>query len=262
MENKEFDNKIKYLKDIYDTNEKSHNIMLNNMQMSIIRLEELENKKINKLDNNKFTFSKTKIYTAIIYIISLIAFILNTEIDLYWFLIVITFSVGNVYLLKSSLFHEIHDKEITKVDICIIVMFIILLIKGIFNLIIGEFRIGNMGYYLIFLIWFLEGFAYSLLIKEKNNIFFILGQIYGTGVMIIHNLLKIFGSPALTDNNGYIVNIITWACIITLFVAFCVCGNYADNQKFKSYKYSLLIVFLLYMIPFITLELLPFIFNL
>ena len=58
MENKEFDNKIKYLKDIYDTNEKSHNIMLNNMQMSVIRLEELENKKINKLDNNKFTFSK------------------------------------------------------------------------------------------------------------------------------------------------------------------------------------------------------------
>lgn len=43
MENKEFDNKIKYLKDIYDTNEKSHNIMLNNMQMSVIRLEELEN---------------------------------------------------------------------------------------------------------------------------------------------------------------------------------------------------------------------------
>lgn len=171
MENKEFDNKIKYLKDIYDINEKSHNIMLNNMQMSVIRLEELENKKINKLDNNKFTFSKTKIYTAIIYIISLIAFILNPEIDLYWFLIVITFSVGNVYLLKSNLFHEIHDKEITKVDICIIVMFIILLIKGIFNLIIGEFRIGNMGYYLIFLIWFLEGFAYSLLIKEKNNIF-------------------------------------------------------------------------------------------
>ena len=95
MENKEFDNKIKYLKDIYDINEKSHNIMLNNMQMSVIRLEELENKKINKLDNNKFTFSKTKIYTAIIYIISLIAFILNPEIDLYWFLIVITFSVGN-----------------------------------------------------------------------------------------------------------------------------------------------------------------------
>ena len=46
MENKEFDNKIKYLKDIYDTNEKSHNIMLNNMQMSVIRLEELENKKM------------------------------------------------------------------------------------------------------------------------------------------------------------------------------------------------------------------------
>ena len=262
MENKEFDNKIKYLKEIYDNNEKSHNIMLNSMQKSIIKLEDLENKRFNKLDNNKFTFSKAKIYTAIIYIISLIAFILNPEIDLYWFLIVITFSVGNVYLLKSSLFHEINDNEITKVDICIIVMFIILLIKGIFNLIIGEFRIGNMGYYLVFLIWFLEGLAYSLIVKDKNNKFFILGQIYGTGVMIMHNLLKIFGSHVLTDNNGSIVIIITCACIITLFVAFCVCGNYADNQKFKSYKYSLLIIFLLYMIPFITLELLPFIFNL
>lgn len=262
MENKEFDDKIKYLKEIYDNNEKSHNVMLNSMQKSIIKLEDLENKRFNKLDNNKFTFSKAKIYTAIIYITSLIAFILNPEIDLYWFLIVITFSIGNVYLLKTGLFHEINDSEITKVDIFIIVMFIILLMRGIFNLINNEFSFGNMAYYLIFLIWFLEGIAYSLLVKEKNNKFFILGQIYGTGMMIMHNLLKIFGSHALTDNSGSTVIVITCACIITLFVAFCACGNYADNQKFKSYKYSLLIVFLLYMIPFTILDLLPFIFNL
>ena len=48
-------------------------------------------------------------------------------------------------------------------------MFIILLIKGIFNLIIGEFKIGNMGYYLVFLIWFLEGLAYSLIVKALKR---------------------------------------------------------------------------------------------
>lgn len=262
MKNKEFDNKIKYLKDIYDTNEKSHNAMLKNMQMSIIKLEELENRKLNKLDNNKFTFSKRKMYTTIIYITLLVAFILNFEIEIYWFLITITFSIGNVYLLKTGLFHEINDNKITKVDIFIIVMFIILLMRGIFNVISDEFSYVNLSYYLVFLIWFLEGVAYSLIVKGKNNKFFILGQIYGTGMMIFDNLLKIFGSHALTDNDGSTVIVITCVCIITLFVAFCACGNYADNQKFKSYKYSLLIVFLLYMIPFTILDLLPFIFNL
>ena len=86
--------------------------------------------------------------------------------------------------------------------------------------------------------------------------------IAGMGLMIGPRLINIFKSPVMSDNAGNGALTTIYICAI-LFIIACVASRiYCTNEKFKAYKYSILIIFLLYMIPFLVIEFLPFIFNL
>ena len=82
------------------------------------------------------------------------------------------------------------------------------------------------------------------------------------GLMVGPRIIYIFKNPVMSDNAGNGALTTIYICAILFIIACVVSGIYCTNEKFKAYKYSILIIFLLYMIPFLVIEFLPFIFNL
>lgn len=200
MKDKEFNNKINELEKLYNTN--GHQMVLNNMHKSIIKLNKLKNDNIKK---------------------------------------------------KREIIKPTKDE---KYDL---VVLIILIIVGIFNLIWGDF---NFSIYFAGLVWFFLSYACLFKAEKKSFGALYLFTIAGMGLMIGPRLINIFKSPIMSDNAGNGALTTIYICAI-LFIIACVASRiYCTNEKFKSYKYSILIIFLLYMIPFLVIEFLPFIFNL
>ena len=140
-----------------------------------------------------------------------------------------------------------------------LVVLIILIIVGIFNLIWGDF---NFSIYFAGLVWFFLSYACLFKAEKKSFGALYLFIIAGMGLMVGPRIINIFKSPIMSDNAGNGVLTTIYICAI-LFIIACVASRiYCTNEKFKAYKYSILIIFLLYMIPFLVIEFLPFIFNL
>lgn len=200
MKDKEFNNKINELEKLYNTN--GHQMVLNNMHKSIIKLNKLKNGNVKK---------------------------------------------------KREIIKPTKDE---KYDL---VVLIILIIVGIFNLIWGDF---NFSIYFAGLVWFFLSYACLFKAEKKSFGALYLFTIAGMGLMIGPRLINIFKSPIMSDNAGNGALTTIYICAI-LFIIACVASRiYCTNKKFKAYKYSILIIFLLYMIPFLVIEFLPFIFNL
>lgn len=200
MKDKEFNNKINELEKLYNTN--GHQMVLNNMHKSIIKLNKIKN--------------------------------------------------GNVKKKREIV-------EPTKDEKYDLVVLIILIIVGIFNLIWGDF---NFSIYFAGLVWFFLSYACLFKAEKKSFGALYLFIIAGMGLMVGPRIINIFKSPIMSDNAGNGVLTTIYICAI-LFIIACVASRiYCTNEKFKAYKYSILIIFLLYMIPFLVIEFLPFIFNL
>ncbi len=200
MKDKEFNNKINELEKLYNTN--GHQMVLNNMHKSIIKLNKIKN--------------------------------------------------GNVKKKREIV-------EPTKDEKYDLVVLIILIIVGIFNLIWGDF---NFSIYFAGLVWFFLSYACLFKAEKKSFGALYLFIIAGMGLMVGPRIINIFKSPIMSDNSGNGVLTTIYICAI-LFIIACVASRiYCTNEKFKAYKYSILIIFLLYMIPFLVIEFLPFIFNL
>lgn len=200
MKDKEFNNKINELEKLYNTN--GHQMVLNNMHKSIIKLNKLKN--------------------------------------------------GNVKKKREFV-------EPTKDEKYDLVVLIILIIVGILNLIWGGI---NFGIYFVGLIWFFLSYACFFKIEKKYFAMLYLFNLFGMGLMIYPRIIYIFKSPVMSDNGGNGALTTIYVCAIIFIMACITSGIYCTNKKFKSYKYSILIIFLLYMIPFLVIEFLPFIFNL
>lgn len=140
-----------------------------------------------------------------------------------------------------------------------LVVLIILIIVGIFNLFWNDFKFDT---YFFGLVWFF--LSYACLFKAEKKFFgaLYLFTIAGMGLMVGPRIINIFKSPVMSDNGGNGALTTIYICAILFIIACVVSGIYCTNEKFKSYKYSILIIFLLYMIPFLVIEFLPFIFNL
>lgn len=200
MKDKEFNNKINELEKLYNTN--GHQMVLNNMHKSIIKLNKIKNGNVKK---------------------------------------------------KREIIKPTKDE---KYDL---VVLIILIIVGIFNLIWGDF---NFSIYFAGLVWFFLSYACLFKAEKKSFGALYLFTIAGMGLMVGPRIINIFKSPIMSDNAGNGALTTIYICAI-LFIIACVASRiYCTNEKFKSYKYSILIIFLLYMIPFLVIEFLPFIFNL
>lgn len=200
MKDKEFNNKINELEKLYNTN--GHQMVLNNMHKSIIKLNKLKNGNVKK---------------------------------------------------KREIIKPTKDE---KYDL---VVLIILIMVGIFNLIWGDF---NFSIYFAGLVWFFLSYACLFKAEKKSFGALYLFTIAGMGLMVGPRIINIFKSPVMSDNAGNGALTTIYICAI-LFIIACVASRiYCTNEKFKAYKYSILIIFLLYMIPFLVIEFLPFIFNL
>lgn len=200
MKDKEFNNKINELEKLYNTN--GHQMVLNNMHKSIIKLNKIKNGNVKK---------------------------------------------------KREIIKPTKDE---KYDL---VVLIILIIVGIFNLIWGDF---NFSIYFAGLVWFFLSYACLFKAEKKSFGALYLFTIAGMGLMIGPRLINIFKSPIMSDNAGNGALTTIYICAILFIIACVVSGIYCTNEKFKAYKYSILIIFLLYMVPFLVIEFLPFIFNL
>ena len=140
-----------------------------------------------------------------------------------------------------------------------LVVLIILIIVGIFNLIWGGI---NFSIYFAGFVWFFLSYACFFKIEKKYFAMLYLFTLFGMGLMIYPRIIYIFKSPVMSDNAGNGALTTIYICAILFIIACVVSGIYCTNEKFKAYKYSILIIFLLYMIPFLVIEFLPFIFNL
>lgn len=200
MKDKEFNNKINELEKLYNTN--GHQMVLNNMHKSIIKLNKLKNGNVKK---------------------------------------------------KREIIKPTKDE---KYDL---VVLIILIIVGIFNLIWGDF---NFSIYFAGLVWFFLSYACLFKAEKKSFGALYLFTIAGMGLMVGPRIINIFKSPVMSDNGGNGALNTIYICAILFIIACVVSGIYCTNEKFKAYKYSILIIFLLYMVPFLVIEFLPFIFNL
>ena len=140
-----------------------------------------------------------------------------------------------------------------------LVVLIILIIVGILNLFWNDFKFDT---YFFGLVWFF--LSYACLFKAEKKFFgaLYLFTIAGMGLMVGPRIINIFKSPVMSDNGGNGALTTIYICAILFIIACVVSGIYCTNEKFKAYKYSILIIFLLYMIPFLVIEFLPFIFNL
>lgn len=200
MKDKEFNNKINELEKLYNTN--GHQMVLNNMHKSIIKLNKIKN--------------------------------------------------GNVKKKREIV-------EPTKDEKYDLVVLIILIIVGIFNLIWGDF---NFSIYFAGLVWFFLSYACLFKAEKKSFGALYLFIIAGMGLMVGPRIINIFKSPIMSDNAGNGALTTIYICAILFIIACVVSGIYCTNEKFKAFKYSILIIFLLYMVPFLVIEFLPFIFNL
>lgn len=200
MKDKEFNNKINELEQLYNNND--HNMVLENMHKSIIKLNRLKNGSIKK---------------------------------------------------KRDIIKPTKDE---KYDL---VVLIILIIVGILNLFWNDFKFDT---YFFGLVWFLLSYACLFKAEKKSFGALYLFTIAGMGLMVGPRLINIFKSPVMSDNGGNGALTTIYICAIIFIIACITSGIYCTNKKFKSYKYSILIIFLLYMIPFLIIEFLPFIFNL
>ena len=200
MKDKEFNNKINELEKLYNTN--GHQMVLNNMHKSIIKLNKIKN--------------------------------------------------GNVKKKREIV-------EPTKDEKYDLVVLIILIIVGIFNLIWGDF---NFSIYFAGLVWFFLSYACLFKAEKKSFGALYLFIIAGMGLMVGPRIINIFKSPIMSDNAGNGALTTIYICAILFIIAGVVSGIYCTNEKFKAFKYSILIIFLLYMVPFLVIEFLPFIFNL
>ena len=140
-----------------------------------------------------------------------------------------------------------------------LVVLIILIIVGIFNLIWGGI---NFSIYFAGFVWFFLSYACFFKIEKKYFAMLYLFTLFGMGLMIYPRIIYIFKSPVMSDNAGNGALTTIYICAALFIIACVVSGIYCTNEKFKAYKYSILIIFLLYMIPFLVIEFLPFIFNL
>ncbi len=134
---------------------------------------------------------------------------------------------------------------------------LLILLIGLIDIAYGNFD----GNYYFACIFFLAGLFVGLYVRGFGLIFLLSHGLSGLALMIGPTLKSIFSSPIITDlsNKGILFFIVIG--IVALITAFLMTALYNLSNKIQNNKYSLLIIFILYIFGILIIKLIPIIYG-
>lgn len=134
---------------------------------------------------------------------------------------------------------------------------LLVLLIGLIDIVNGNFN----GNYYFACIFFLAGLFVGLHVRGFGLAFLLSHGFSGLALMIGPTLKSIFSNPIITDVANKSILFFIVIGIIALGVAFFMTALYNLSNKIQDNKYSLLIIFILYLFGIIVIKLIPIIYG-
>lgn len=134
---------------------------------------------------------------------------------------------------------------------------ILILLIGLIDIAYGNFD----GNYYFACIFFLAGLFVGLYVRGFGLIFLLSHGLSGLALMIGPTIKSILSSPIITDLANKSILFFIVIGIIALITAFLMTALYNLSNKIQGNKYSLLIIFILYIFGILMIKLIPIIYG-
>lgn len=134
---------------------------------------------------------------------------------------------------------------------------ILILLIGLIDIAYGNFD----GNYYFACIFFLAGLFVGLYVRGFGLIFLLSHGLSGLALMIGPTIKSILSSPIITDLANKSILFFMVIGIIALITAFLMTALYNLSNKIQGNKYSLLIIFILYIFGILVIKLIPIIYG-
>lgn len=134
---------------------------------------------------------------------------------------------------------------------------ILILLIGLIDIAYGNFD----GNYYFACIFFLAGLFVGLYVRGFGLIFLLSHGLSGLALMIGPTIKSILSSPIITDLANKSILFFIVIGIIALITAFLMTALYNLSNKIQGNKYSLLIIFILYIFGILMIKLIPIIYD-
>lgn len=134
---------------------------------------------------------------------------------------------------------------------------ILILLIGLIDITYGNFD----GNYYFACIFFLAGLFVGLYVRGFGLIFLLSHGLSGLALMIGPTIKSILSSPIITDLTNKSILFFIVIGIIALITAFLMTALYNLSNKIQGNKYSLLIIFILYIFGILMIKLIPIIYG-
>ena len=134
---------------------------------------------------------------------------------------------------------------------------ILILLIGLIDIAYGNFD----GNYYFACIFFLAGLFVGLYVRGFGLIFLLSHGLSGLALMIGPTIKSILSSPIITDLANKSILFFMIIGIIALITAFLMTTLYNLSNKIQGNKYSLLIIFILYLFGILMIKLIPIIYG-
>lgn len=134
---------------------------------------------------------------------------------------------------------------------------ILILLIGLIDIAYGNFD----GNYYFACIFFLAGLFVGLYVRGFGLIFLLSHGLSGLALMIGPTIKSILSSPIITDLANKSILFFIVIGIIALITAFLMTALYNLSNKIQNNKYSLLIIFILYIFGILIIKLIPIIYG-
>lgn len=134
---------------------------------------------------------------------------------------------------------------------------ILILLIGLIDIAYGNFD----GNYYFACIFFLAGLFVGLYVRGFGLIFLLSHGLSGLALMIGPTIKSILSSPIITDLANKSILFFIVIGIIALITAFLMTALYNLSNKIQGNKYSLLIIFILYIFGILVIKLIPIIYG-
>ena len=134
---------------------------------------------------------------------------------------------------------------------------ILILLIGLIDIAYGNFD----GNYYFACIFFLAGLFVGLYVRGFGLIFLLSHGLSGLALMIGPTIKSILSSPIITDLANKSILFFIVIGIIALITAFLMTALYNLSNKIQGNKYSLLIIFILYLFGILVIKLIPIVYG-
>lgn len=168
-----------------------------------------------------------------------------------------------VYNIEYNILMKNNDvKNSTGIDIEPVWLYrigfvILILLIGLIDIAYGNFD----GNYYFACIFFLAGLFVGLYVRGFGLIFLLSHGLSGLALMIGPTIKSILSSPIITDLANKSILFFMVIGIIALITAFLMTALYNLSNKIQGNKYSLFIIFILYLFGILMIKLIPIIYG-